>query len=349
MSTRTIAALTALALLGASTQGLSAAPVAAATQTWIVQAATSEAAKAHLARVNARVEQELPIIRAASAQLTPAQVQSLQRDPAVRLYAERGVMTSGDLVSLLKGVTNNTNSTLASTFIGGTTTYASQFLLVPVLSIELVRSLTQPLVYASSSKTTLQDGTGVKNSSLTYETNYPALIDADRLQDAGTTGAGVTIAVLDTGLWQDTAQNYGSRILASIDVVNGGKGTVKGDPFGHGTHITAVAASGQFNLAGRYAGIAPRANLVVVRAFDGEGAARYSDVIAGLNWIVANKNRYNIRVLNLSFGAAPQSYYWDDPLNQAVMAAWRAGIVVVVASGNEGPSPMTVAVPGNVP
>ena len=51
----------------------------------------------------------------------------------------------------------------------------------------------------------------------------------------------------------------------------------------------------------------------------------------------------------MSFGAQPESYYWDDPLNQAVMAAWRAGIVVVAASGNEGPDPMTVDVPGNVP
>jgi len=49
-----------------------------------------------------------------------------------------------------------------------------------------------------------------------------------------------------------------------------------------------------------------------VRAFNGTGAGRYVDVIAGLNWIVANKQKYNIRVLNLSFGAPPQSFYWYD-------------------------------------
>ena len=86
-----------------------------------------------------------------------------------------------------------------------------------------------------------------------------------------------------------------------------------------------------------------------MRAFDGNGGGRYVDVIAGMNWIVAHQKQYNIRVVNLSFGAQPQSYYWDDPLNQAVMAAWQAGIVVVAASGNEGPAPMTVDVPGNVP
>ncbi len=54
-------------------------------------------------------------------------------------------------------------------------------------------------------------------------------------------------------------------------------------------------------------------------------------------------------MVNLSFGATPESYYWNDPLNQAVMAAWQAGIVVVVAAGNDGPEPMTIDVPGNVP
>ena len=54
-------------------------------------------------------------------------------------------------------------------------------------------------------------------------------------------------------------------------------------------------------------------------------------------------------MLNLSFSAPPRSYYWDDPLNQAVMAAWKAGIVVVASAGNTGPEPMTIGVPGNVP
>ena len=75
----------------------------------------------------------------------------------------------------------------------------------------------------------------------------------------------------------------------------------------------------------------------------------YLDVIRGIDWVVAHKDEYNIRVLNLSFSAPPQSYYWDDPLNQAVMQAWQAGIVVVAAAGNGGPDPMTVGVPGNVP
>jgi hypothetical protein len=65
--------------------------------------------------------------------------------------------------------------------------------------------------------------------------------------------------------------------------------------------------------------------------------------------VVANKDVYNIKVMNLSLVALPQSPYWADPLNQAVMEAWAAGITVVAAAGNGGPAPMTVGVPGNIP
>ena len=68
-----------------------------------------------------------------------------------------------------------------------------------------------------------------------------------------------------------------------------------------------------------------------------------------MSWVVRNAKTYNIRVLNLSFAAPPRSYYWEDPLNQAVMKAWQAGIVVVASAGNTGPKPMTIGVPGNVP
>ena len=54
-------------------------------------------------------------------------------------------------------------------------------------------------------------------------------------------------------------------------------------------------------------------------------------------------------MVNLSFSAPPRSHYWDDPLNQAVMALWQAGIVAVASAGNGGPEPMSIGVPGNVP
>jgi len=95
--------------------------------------------------------------------------------------------------------------------------------------------------------------------------------------------------------------------------------------------------------------MAPDAARVVVRAFDQNGAGSYANTIRGINWILNNAARYHIRIVNMSFGAAPQSYYWDDPLAQAVMKLWQSGIVVVAAAGNEGPAPQTIDVPGNVP
>ena len=91
------------------------------------------------------------------------------------------------------------------------------------------------------------------------------------------------------------------------------------------------------------------ADLVIVKAFDGDGRGSYMDLIRGIDWVVQNKDAYEIRVLNLSFGAPPRSPYWEDPLNQAVMRAWQAGILVVVSAGNGGPDNMTINVPGNVP
>jgi serine protease AprX len=98
-----------------------------------------------------------------------------------------------------------------------------------------------------------------------------------------------------------------------------------------------------------FPGIAPNAGLVVVKAFGAAGAGSYSDVIRGLDWVVTNRDRFGIRVVNLSFSAPPRSHYWDDPVNRAVMRVWQEGIVVVASAGNTGPGPMTIGVPGNVP
>ncbi len=185
------------------------------------------------------------------------------------------------------------------------------------------------------------------------------MLGVDQLHEKGITGDGVTVAVLDSGYLSTPGIDYdthgNSRVLAYYDVLANTAISLAGplnlnlDPNGHGTHLASIIASSDINADTKYNGIAPDANLVIVRAFGADGSGRYSDVIAGIDWIVSNKDTYNIRVLNLSFAAPPQSYYWDDPLNQAVMKAWQAGIVVVAAAGNSGPEPMTIGVPGNVP
>jgi serine protease AprX len=338
-----------------------AAPAAAADATqpllFIVQADSAERARAGVQAVHAQIEQPLDIIHAVSAYLMPWQLDELRHTRGVRVYEDRAIGTrsgllggiTSSLTSTTNKVTSAANNTVASSPVGTVTGQVASPVVGTVTSTSLASAVFSPLVNTVSQSTALTDGSGVAAPTALYQTDYPMLVGADTLQQSGVTGQGVTIAVLDTGLWQDFSQNYGGRILASVDVLNGGTGPVTSDPYGHGTHVTSIAAGGAQNLAGGYLAIAPKANLVIVQAFNGQGGGRYVDVIAGLNWIVAHQKQYNIRVLNLSFGAAPQSYYWDDPLAQAVMAAWRAGIVVVAAAGNEGPNPMTIDVPGNVP
>lgn len=331
------------ALLAATAASLATAQ--ADTSTYIVQGATVDTARTLVRGVGAEPSHDLDIIRAVAASLTPGQLARLRAHSSLRVYQDREVRTRG-LLSGLQDLVNDLNTTLAQSPLVQTV----QTVVAPVVSTvgcnPLLSAVTSPIVQTTTS---LQGSTGLATLPLVYETNYPEMIGADELQCAGITGRGITIAVLDTGLWRDTFQFYGTRILATRDVTNGGTGVVQGDQYGHGTHVTSIAASGAQALNGSYQGIAPQANIVAVKAFDGTGAGRYVDVISGINWIVANRVKYKIRVLNLSFGAQPQSFYWDDPLNQAVMAAWKAGIVVVVAAGNDGPDPMTVNVPGNVP
>jgi serine protease AprX len=180
------------------------------------------------------------------------------------------------------------------------------------------------------------------------------VIDASTLHEQGLRGAGVAVAVIDTGVWDHKSvrddTNGDTRVVATYDAITNEASEREQDldNYGHGTHVASIVMANTQDVFGRYVGVAPDANLVGVKAFDDNGQGTYADVIRALDWVVANKDAYGIRVLNLSFSAPPQSHYWDDPLNQAVMQAWQTGIVVVASAGNTGPNPMTIGVPGNL-
>ncbi len=159
---------------------------------------------------------------------------------------------------------------------------------------------------------------------------------------AGLSGAGVAVAVLDSGIQAERADLAG-RTLASVSVIGGDSGQTDSaaDECGHGTHVAGIiAGSGAASSGPRFFrtfyGIARGANLVNVRVLDASGQGSVSDVIAGLGWTVAHKDEYGIRVINLSLGHPVGESYTTDPLCQAVEAAYRAGLVVVCAAGNGG-------------
>jgi serine protease AprX len=185
------------------------------------------------------------------------------------------------------------------------------------------------------------------------------LIDATSAHASRNFGDGITIGFLDTGLdqLQGTSTGLGlstdlygrDKFWGTYDAINNVISNYSNEESGHGTHVASIAGNADYDVYGKVYGVAPNASLVGIKAFDAEGKATYADVIRGIDWALQIKDQINLRVLNMSFSGPARSYYWDDPLNQAVMKAWQAGIVVVASAGNNGPDPMTIGVPGNVP
>jgi serine protease AprX len=174
------------------------------------------------------------------------------------------------------------------------------------------------------------------------------------------TGKGVGVAVIDSGIAGDlpdfrvSQSNPASRVIGAA-VVNP-NATNAGDPYGHGTHVAGIIAGNSGYrpksdaLFGKYAGAAPDANLISVKAGDDNGDATVLDVIYGLQFVVDHKADYNIRVVNLSLESGSSQSYKTDPLDAAVEAAWFNGIVVVTAAGNRGTAGDAVQhAPGNDP
>jgi len=171
---------------------------------------------------------------------------------------------------------------------------------------------------------------------------------------AGLTGQGVVVAVLDSGI--SSHQALAGKVIASVSMIAGETAT---DEFGHGTHVAGIiTGSGSYatGVTSLYAGgIAPGAQLVNVRVLGDDGVGHTSDVIAGIDWVIANKSRYNIKIINLSLGHAVTEPVLFDPLCAAVERAYNAGIIVIAAAGNAGKLPDGtpvlggIASPGNSP
>jgi len=189
--------------------------------------------------------------------------------------------------------------------------------------------------------------------------SVPEYVGATAAHNYYNFGDGVTIGFLDTGLDQMQGASSGlglstdlygrDKFWGNYDAINNTITDFSHEESGHGTHVASIAGNADYDVYGHVYGVAPNAALVGIKAFDQEGKATYADVIRGIDWAIEVKDLINLRVLNMSFSGPVRSYYWEDPLNQAVMKAWEAGIVIVASAGNKGSGPMTVGVPGNVP
>src|SRR6266540_807232 len=173
---------------------------------------------------------------------------------------------------------------------------------------------------------------------------YPRVVRADQVWQQGIAGGGVTVAILDSGVAADAdLVQPNNRILASVNFADQ---RLTSDPGGHGTHIAGIVAGNGTRSGGEFTGVAPQANVVDVRVLGSTGSGRISSVVRGIEWVLAHRAAYNIRVINLSFGAPARLSYRLDPMSAAVEIAWRRRLVVVAASGNGGPQRDTVVTPG---
>jgi serine protease AprX len=188
------------------------------------------------------------------------------------------------------------------------------------------------------------------------------MLHADDAWTAGWTGKGVDVALVDSGVARVPGLTSGNVIDGPDLSFESQHADVRHqDTFGHGTHMASIIAGrdaagapasyAPASAAGGYYGIAPDARLVSVKVAAADGAADVSQVIAAINWVTqhAHDNGLNIRVLNLSYGTDSTQSYELDPLTYAVERAWRAGIVVVVAAGNDGTSRAELASPATDP
>ncbi|HYO91444.1 MAG TPA: S8 family serine peptidase, partial [Pyrinomonadaceae bacterium] len=206
-----------------------------------------------------------------------------------------------------------------------------------VSAVELPASVVQEL--ASFSEVSYVSFDREVDSLGHVETTTGAL--ATRTQQSNLDGRGVTIAVLDSSIYNGHVMFAGTRksgrILANVDFVCPTCRTADfKDMYGHGTHVAGLLAGNDSVLAGAYQGIAPRANLVNLRVLDDKGTGKVSTVLGALNWVMTNRALYNIRVVNMSIGTPAIDSFKDDPLCKAVRRLVDAGVVVVAAAGNDG-------------
>jgi serine protease AprX len=180
--------------------------------------------------------------------------------------------------------------------------------------------------------------------SLSNKQRWPFVSGVQKFWASG--AATPTIAVVDSGI-DAGRSDFGGRVVAQVNMTSLPNNSA-GDGRGHGTFVAGIAAGS----GDGYAGAAPGSKLVSLDVMDDSGMAMTRDVIAAADWILANKDKYGIKVANFSLHSSQPNSVVYDPLDKAVERLWFSGVVVVAAAGNYGidgqPSGVPFA-PGNDP
>ena len=156
-------------------------------------------------------------------------------------------------------------------------------------------------------------------------------------------GKDVVVAVLDSGI--SMHPDFDNRILYFKDFVN--KKTKPYDDEGPGTHVSGIIAGDGKLSHGIIKGVAPKSKIISIKVLNNKGIGREQHVLEGLHWIVDNGKKYNIKVVNLSFGTLNNNDTQNKKLIDEVELLWDLGYVVIAAAGNNGPGPSSISTPGD--
>ncbi len=173
-------------------------------------------------------------------------------------------------------------------------------------------------------------------------------VSADISPAISLTGKGITIALVDSGIFPHADFGKPSRVKYFLDLVDS-----RAEPYddnGHGTFCAGMAVGDGTASEGKYTGIAKEADVVMIKAMDKTGNGRISDILRAFQWISDNAKTYNIRVVSMSVGIDPLMINpFRDTLAEAAGALWQQGMVVVAAAGNSGPKEGSINSPGTSP
>lgn len=174
------------------------------------------------------------------------------------------------------------------------------------------------------------------------------IIHCERAYKLGLSGKNITVAIMDTGIAPHP--DFDNRIVDFLDFCDNRIAVY--DDNGHGTHVAGiVGGSGKMarerSGVAFYSGVAPKVNFIILKVLDKRGNGSTEHVLRGMDWLIKNREKYNIRILNISVGMIPSAGQTEqERLLAAVDEAWDSGIMVVTAAGNNGPKENSVTIPG---
>ncbi|MEK4873396.1 S8 family peptidase [Bacillus sp. FSL W8-0102] len=176
-----------------------------------------------------------------------------------------------------------------------------------------------PFQLADSSFQTLSTKRAVSSNEKTWDMQA---INASKAWENGVTGKGVKIAVIDTGIAPHSDLNIAGGV-STVDYTSSYK-----DDNGHGTHVAGIIGAKRNGIG--IAGVAPDAQIYAVKALDKNGNGNLQDIAEALDWAIANK----MDIINMSFGTSTDSKILHDLVDKA----YKSGILLVAAGGNNGNS-----------